>query len=342
MSMKRTLIILLCCIVSAFSVSLQAQDVTKAGTVMATFLKIGVGPRASAMGEAFVATANDLTSLHWNPAGLSWLNGSQVTFTHTDWIADLNHNFAAASVSLGEFGTVGLSLITLDAPDQEITTVEQPRGTGEFYSYLDIAVGVSYSRKLTDRFSFGITAKYISQTIYGLSANAVGFDVGTLYLIPGTSLRIGMSLVNFGTKMQFAGDNLERQIDVDPSTIGETDRATAFLKTEQWDLPLGFRVAFAYDFQPTSNSRLTLGADALNPNDNRENLNIGGEFAYGEFLLLRAGFKGINIDQPEGGLSYGGGVNVPFAEGLRAMIDYSFSDLGRLKSVHRFGVGLRF
>ncbi len=342
MAMKRTFVFLLCSTVSTFSVSLKAQDVTKAGTVMATFLKIGVGPRASAMGEAFVATANDLTSLHWNPAGLSWLNGSQVSFTHTAWIADLDHNFAAASVSLGEFGTVGLSLISLGAADQEITTVEQPRGTGEFYSYRDIAVGVSYSRKLTDRFSFGVTAKYVSQTIYGLSANAVGFDVGTLYLIPGTSLRIGMSLVNFGTKMQFAGDNLERQIDVDPNTIGETDRATAFLKTEQWDMPLGFRVAVAYDYQPTSDIRMTVGADAVNPNDNRENLNVGGEIAYGEFLFLRAGFKGINIDQPEGGLSYGGGVELPLAGGMRASVDYAFSDLGRLKSIHRFGVSLKF
>lgn len=321
---------------------LQAQTVTKAGTVAGTFLKIGAGARASAMGEAFVGTANDLTSLYWNPAGLSWLSGAHVHFGYTKWLADLQHNFAAASLDLGSFGTVGLSLITLRAPDQEITTVEEPEGTGEFFSYQDIALGVSYSRKLTDRFSFGLTAKYVSESIYRINASAVAFDIGTIYQIPGTSLRIGMSLTNFGTKMQFTGDNLERQIDVDPATTGETDRATAFLKTEQWDLPLNFKIALAYDFQFADDLRLTLDADAVNPNDNNEHANIGGELGYKEYLFLRAGFKGINIDQTEGGVSYGGGVDVSLGSNVRAVVDYAFSDIGRLKGVHRVGVGLKF
>lgn len=318
------------------------QNVTKAGTAAATFLKIGPGGRATAMGEAYVATANDLTSIYWNPAGLSWLPGRQAYFSHADWIADLRHNFAAVSFDLRRFGTVGLSFISLDAPDQEITTVEMPDGTGEFYSYQDIAVGVSYSRKLTDRFSVGMSAKYISQSIYRITASAIALDLGTLYAIPGTSLRLGMSLSNFGTKMQFTGDNLERQIDIDPSTTGETDRATAFLKTEHWDLPLNFKVAVAYDFYPTNDMRLTVGVDAVNPNDNRENLNFGAELGYREFIYLRGGFKGYNTDNHEGGLTYGGGLDLPIASGLRAIVDYSYRDFGRLNSVHRFGIGVKF
>jgi len=319
-----------------------AQDVTKAGTVAATFLKIGAGPRATAMGEAFVATANDLTAAYWNPAGLAWLAGGQVTLSHTDWIADFQHQFGAAALNLGDAGSVAVSLIMFRAPDQEVTTVESPNGTGEYFSYQDVVVGISYSRKLTDRFSFGATVKYVSETIYRINASAVAFDLGTIYTIPGTTLRIGMTLLNFGTKMQFTGDNLERSIDVDPATTGETDRATAFLKTEQWDIPLGFKVALAYDFTFGNASRLTLAADAVNPNDNRENLNVGGELAYEEFLFFRAGFRGINSDQREGGLSYGGGVELPLAGGMRASVDYAFSDLGRLKSIHRFGVSLKF
>lgn len=320
----------------------RSQSVTKAGTVTGTFLKIAAGGRASAMGEAYVATANDLTSIYWNPGGLAWVRGNQAYFSYTDWIADLQHNFAAASLEMRGVGTIGISIITLDAPDQEVTTVEFPNGTGEYFSYQDLALSVSFARKLTDRFSFGISGKFISQTIYRLNATAIAFDIGTLYMIPGTSLRLGMSLTNFGTKMQFAGDNLEREIDIDPSMPGKTDRVTGFLKTEHWDLPLGFKVGVAYDFRPGENLRLTLGADAVTPNDNHEYINAGSELAYNEFLFLRFGFKGYNIDNSEGGLSYGGGVDIPIGSNIRAVVDYAFTDLGRLNSVHRVGIGVQF
>jgi hypothetical protein len=333
---------MLCVLLLSTEAQVEAQTVTKAGTVAATFLKIGVSPRAAGMGEAFVATANDLSSTYWNPAGLSWLTSNEVLFAHTNWIADLRHNFAAASLNVEDVGTFGLSFISLSAPDQEVTTVEKPEGTGEFFSYQDLAVGISFSRKLTDRFSFGATAKYVSQTIYRVGATGIAFDVGTLYMIPGTDLRIGMSLTNFGTKLQFTGDNLERPIDVDPATTGETNRATAFLKTEQWDMPLSFKVALAYDFHLADNVRFTLAVDAVNPNDNKENLNLGAELGYDEYLFLRGGFRGLNIDQREGGLSLGGGVSVPLAGDFRAIVDYAYNDFGRLKSIHRFAVGLKF
>ena len=47
------------------------QGVSKVGTTGAAFLEIGIGARAVAMGNAFVGTANDVTALYWNPAGLA-------------------------------------------------------------------------------------------------------------------------------------------------------------------------------------------------------------------------------------------------------------------------------
>ncbi len=342
MIILRKYVLTLCVMLLSWIYSAEAQEVTKAGTVMGTFLKIGIGPRAAAMGESFIATANDLTSISWNPAGMAWLSGNQAYFSQTQWLAGMQHSFGAMSLSLGEAGTLGGSFVLLKAPDQEVTTVESPDGTGEMYSYQDIAFGISYSRKISDRFSFGISGKYIVSSLYRLSASAFALDIGTLYLIPETSLRLGMSLSNFGSKMQYAGDNLERPIDIDPTTSGETDRVTAFLKTEQWDLPLSFKVALANDFQLAEETRLTVSIDAVNPNDNKEYVNIGGELAYKEFLFLRGGFKSLNLDQSEGGLSFGGGLDFPIAEGTRSMIDYSFTDWGRLKNVHRFGIGIKF
>ena len=48
------------------------RTITKVGTTSAQFLKIGVGAKAIAMGGTFVAQANDLSALYWNPAGLAY------------------------------------------------------------------------------------------------------------------------------------------------------------------------------------------------------------------------------------------------------------------------------
>ena len=85
------------------------HNVSKVGTTAATFLEIPVGARAIGMGGAFVGTANDVTSLFWNPAGIARLNHREALFSHTNWIADMMFNFAGAAVPIGDFGSLGLS-----------------------------------------------------------------------------------------------------------------------------------------------------------------------------------------------------------------------------------------
>src|SRR4030067_1016458 len=65
----------------------------RAGISTAQFLKIGVGGRASALGDAFVAISNDASALYWNPAGLVQFQDNQVMFSHNSWVVDINHEF---------------------------------------------------------------------------------------------------------------------------------------------------------------------------------------------------------------------------------------------------------
>lgn len=83
------------------------SDVSKKGTTAAPFLSIGQSARAIGMGSAFVGVANDVTSMYWNPAGLTKANGVNVAFEHTLWIADIKYNYLAASYNLGGMGTIG-------------------------------------------------------------------------------------------------------------------------------------------------------------------------------------------------------------------------------------------
>ena len=53
------------------------------GTTAADILKIGVGARAIGMGEAYVAQADDVSSLYWNPAGLALMQERQASLCTT-------------------------------------------------------------------------------------------------------------------------------------------------------------------------------------------------------------------------------------------------------------------
>jgi hypothetical protein len=112
----------------------------RAGTASVQFLKIGVGARAGAMGESFVAIANDASALYWNPAGISQFDANQVMFSHTAWLVDVQHEFLGAVYHLSADDAVGLSLTMLHTDDMPVTTELQPLGDGTYFRYGDLAV----------------------------------------------------------------------------------------------------------------------------------------------------------------------------------------------------------
>ena len=86
---------------------LSAQSLTKSGTTAAQFLKIDVGPRAIAMGGAFTATANDISAIYWNPAGLASNLSGEAFFNHTDWFLDIAMEYAGVAIHVPGIGTIG-------------------------------------------------------------------------------------------------------------------------------------------------------------------------------------------------------------------------------------------
>src|SRR5437762_897418 len=79
------------------------------GTSGGEALSIPVGARAIAMGEAYTAMADDVSSLYWNPAGIAILNQSEASFMYSQWLKDLTYNNASVAVPL-ENGGIGASL----------------------------------------------------------------------------------------------------------------------------------------------------------------------------------------------------------------------------------------
>lgn len=339
--MKKHILIL---IIIAFQAAVYAGDFSKVGTAAAQFLKIGVGARAMALGGSFTAIANDVSTIYWNPAGITNLQGLSLAASHNEWFADISHDFAGVVYSLTSSDFVALHVVALNTGEQEVTTVTQPEGTGIYYDVSDLAIGLSYARTLTDRFSVGLTAKYIQQNLYNESANTFAIDIGTYLRTGFHDLIIAMNMSNFGGNMQLEGRDLIAITDINNQVSGNYN-PDANLKTEPWPLPLTFRVGLAMNFVGGSDpivestqNRFTLAVDGVHPNDNTEKINIGGEYAWSEMVFARVGYK-INYYLEKWSFGLGLRVNVI---NQQVGFDYALVDFNDLGKVSQFSLELRF
>ena len=318
------------------------SNVSKVGITAATFLEIEVGARAIGMGGAFVAVANDATAIFWNPAGIARLPRGEAILIHTNWLVGTNFDFVGVVVPMGYLGSIAVNVISLSTDEMEVRTVQRPEGTGEKFSYGDLSAGLSYAKNLTDRFSIGVNAKYISQRIWHMKAKGVAFDIGTLFKTRFNGLMIGMSISNFGASMKMEGKDVFVNYDEAPQFGGSNDQIPAFKKTDKFPLPLLFRVGVAMDILKSGSSRLTIAADAAHPNDNTEYINMGMEYVFNKNIALRFGYKNLFTLDTEEGFTAGFGTKLKLPGGVALKIDYAYQDFGRLQNAQRFSLGLEF
>lgn len=316
---------------------------SKVGTTAAPFLKIEFGARAVAMGGSFVALADDPTGVYYNPAGIVELQGTSLAGGHTVWFADLDYNYASfvlptRRVNVCMWGSF------LTSEQMEITTIEQPEGTDQYFQYSDALIAMSAAAFLSDRLSIGISGKYIQQTLYHESASTFALDIGSILRTPLRGMRMGLVLTNYGGRMQLAGNDLVVQTDPWPEYSGNPD-AEARLSTESFPLPLAFKIGFALDLVGSGEALIvnkaqsvTFVLDGIHPNDGEEKVQMGCEYGMFNTLFLRVGYK-VNYDTQR--FATGAGVRVPIG-GRNIAVDYAFVDMGVLDSTHRISLALGF
>ncbi len=338
--MRKILLVLVILLLAGYT--MQAQETSQVGTSMANFLKIGVGPRAIGMGEAFIAMANDASAIYWNPAGIGSLQKNEVLAQTTNWIADTKLYFLGLAFPFGDYGTLGASVYAFSSGDMEETTLSQPEGTGKFFSASDFALSVSYAKSLTDRFLVGLTVKYINESLSRETADAFAFDIGSIFTTSFLNdMKIGIALSNLGTPMKLDGPDLIVSHDIAPG-VPTNKLVDASLATQSWDLPLTFRIGVGSYIINNEDASVSLEAAVNDTRDYLPRYNIGSELTLNiignQKVLLRAGYKG-NYD--EEGLTFGGGLFLNLAS-FDFKLDYAFADFNRLGNTHRYAVSILF
>lgn len=327
----------------------------RAGISAFQFLKIGVDARGASMGEAYVAVVNDVSALFWNPAALvnSETNSTivrtpaselsagetayegQTMFSHTEWLVGLKHEFFGASYFLSTSDAVGLAVTSLHTDDMEITTETQPTGTGNYFSYGDLAVAGTYSRKMTDQFSFGATIRYVRETLDVLHMDGVLIDLGTYYSMGLGSSRFAVVVSNFGANVHPVG------------SVTRSD-GTTVNSFQSFSPPTMFRLGYAFEPWQDEHNRLTTSIQLNHPNDNAENVRLGAEYEFDRTFFLRLGVKRTIGESLFGkaastaeDFTAGIGVFVPLGI-TDASLDYAFANFNDLGVVHRITVAVTY
>jgi len=332
---------------------LAAQEISRVGTASGQFLKLGIGARAAALGEAAVAMPGEISGLYWNPSGIASIQRPMLMVSRVNLYADITHNFLGFVLPLGGSSALGVSALYLDSGDIEITTIENPNGTGTFYDVKDMAVGFSYARFITNRLQLGATIKFVQEGIWREKARTLAVDLGSVLDTGLLGLKLGMALTNFGGNMTLQGPELRASLDRYPQNPGEPS-VPANLDTDDWPLPLSYRIGLSTQLigsdgqlGTSEKNRLVVAFDAVDTNDALLRGHAGIEYTWNDILSLRGGYRGFVMAKDQydtyetNSYTFGGGLHYDFGWSV-LQLDYALSNFGRLENVHQFTVTLGF
>lgn len=302
----KTIICISCVFLSCWAGIASAAGSDKVGTTAAAFLRIGTGARPIGLAEAFVAVADDVNALYWNPAGIANLTYQQITATYTVWFSDLYYSQVGYVYPFGKHG-VGMQVNYISYGNFDKYSIAGDK-VGSFGAR-DYSIALSYgvSPVIADpddfELSFGFTVKYINQNIDDVYSRNVAGDVGLLIRIGGKDFAFGCMLQNVGTKVKFqdASQELPSTLKVGISTAAVEDAV----------------IAASIDYQL----------------DNEIRAGAAFEGVIEKLLAIRVGYiTRINVLEYSGGLSgLTAGIGLRF-EGI--FLDYAFVPFGNLGFTH--------
>ena len=302
------------------------QGFSNVGYAGANFLKIPVEPVGAALGNSLVASAEGVTGLYWNPGAIAFTEGTEIALSRVSWLSDTKVSFFGVTQKLGP-GVLGLSVTALTMDDMEITTETSPNGTGTYFGSGSYAVSLSAAAKIIDRFSFGLSVKYVYEYIWETNASTYAFDFGSVYMTDFHNMRIGMRLANFGAEAIFTGSPIDNKANVvAQSGISYSYDPRLERVSKEYPLPQIFNVGISIDPVAMDGHKVTITAAVNDPNDNNSQLQFGAQYGFEDMLFIRAGYKSGYDEQ---NLSVGLGVKAGF-QGIDSRLDFAYAAFGRL------------
>ncbi|HHG83145.1 MAG TPA: PorV/PorQ family protein [Bacteroidetes bacterium] len=324
----------------------------RAGQAGATQLLINTWGRSSGFNGINIGSTYGIESIMNNPAGLATTKRTELVFGHTRYLVgtDININSFGFSQSMKKAGVIGIYVSAFDLGDFIRTTEDNPEGELGNFSPTFMNLGISFAKQFTDHIYVGATIKVVHESIFDAGANGVAFDAGVQYRtnlgedsVHTDRLKLGISLRNIGSTMQYGGDGLTFR----------TNRADDFTSlsarpTESFEMPSVLSMGLSYDFFLGAQHRLTPLFAFIANSFSHDQLGVGMEYGFSKYLMLRYSFlyeKDILDDDKRmtawTGHGMGLTVEIPFKSGEGRTstfgLDYSYRSTNPFSGTHVIG-----
>lgn len=285
-----------------FNMNFSQAGFQNQGRTGLAFLKVGVGARATGMGEAYTAVANDAYASYWNPAGLVAASSSNAVLMHNEWLLDVAGEFLAVQFK-AKRSAVGLHFYSFSVGNINIRNIpsESPL---EVANSNYISAGLSYARQVSDDISVGLTLKYLFEKFYVFSASGAAVDFGFRVRMPNPNFFMAGVIQNVGKMSRF--------------------------QNESTRLPIISKLGAMYAFpNPVGPFQVLLGLDLVKPVKENMRFHLGTEFVLWRQFALRMGYlEGYENRN----MSFGVGVLKSWFH-----VDYSFTPFNEnFENAHRF------
>lgn len=271
----------------------------------AAFITIDPFPRSSGMGSSCTGLSDGITSLYFNPGGLSLSKGDIISATHCEWFQGMRFENLALSRNMGNRGTLGANVKGFYTGGMEKRSSDVPHPESSFGAYF-LDFGITYSKRFFYCLPIGFSVRGIYESIDEYTAVGGCLDFGLVYLTGIDGLQIGVSAKNIGSDMKF--------------------------REEEFKLPSSIRIGAGYT---TMGDNLIITTDMFKRGKDDAVVNIGGEFTILNTLCLRMGLNGETRKDigDAAGISAGAGFTIG-----DIIIDYGFVNYDYLGMTHRFGI----
>jgi hypothetical protein len=232
-------------------------------------LKINEGTRPAGMGGAYTAMGDDVYSVSYNPAGLSYITASQVVMVHLDSLAQIQYEYLTFGTAWGAGNVLAVNFTYRHSPP-----IDNDNGQAPAVTY-DLLGSLSYARKLTSNLRAGLTVKYLESVLDVYSASAIAFDAGLVLDHLPFGIRAGLAVQNVGTGMTFV-----------PAGSGSSSGYPSE------SLPMFIRFGLGTHQVIDGTKDLNLGVEVFKPSDQDIKMGFGGEvWLFPELFAIRGGYK---------------------------------------------------
>lgn len=338
------------------AIGIQAGNPDRQGEAGAHELLLNPWARSSGLHTLNTSSIQGVEAMRLNIAGLSRMVKGEFAVSNCQLYkgSGLSMNEIGFGTKMGKNGAFGVSLASLSFGKIPVTTVNFPEGTGENFSPNFFHIGVGYSYLYDNKISVGILVRGISESISSVSAFGFAIDAGVQYVTgPQDNFRLGISLRNTGSPMEFGGQGLSlRAPNTDPAG-GVEYEITVDQRAEDFELPSVLNIGASYDFYMNKEKKdffRILGNFTSNA-FSQDQVGVGAELYFRERIILRGAYK-ANFGTSSAGIGeelytgLAGGVSLIFPTKKDKTagfgIDYAYRATRTFDGTHNLAVRFMF